>query len=97
MPFVQIIEFETADIDSVRKLDDEWEQATEGKRTARRVLVARDRGNPRRYFTIVTFDSYESAMENSDLPETREFAGRLSALTDGEPTFHNLDVVDERP
>jgi quinol monooxygenase YgiN len=96
MAFVQIIEFNSADIDSVRKLDEEWEQATEGKRTARRALVARDRNHPGRYFTIVFFDSYESAMENSRLPETQAFADRLGALTDGPATFHDLDIIDDR-
>jgi hypothetical protein len=31
MAYVQIIEFNSADIDSVRKLDEEWEQATDGE------------------------------------------------------------------
>ena len=42
--------------------------------------------------TIVEFDSYESAMENSRLPETGEFAQKLGALCDSPPTFRNLDV-----
>jgi len=40
-------------------------------RTVRRELLARDHSDPGRYFAIAFFDSYESAMENSDLPETR--------------------------
>ena len=40
------------------------------------------------------FDSYEEAMENSNLPVTQQFAAKMMALTDGEPTFHNLDVVE---
>ncbi len=34
-------------------------------------------------------------MKNNNLPETAEFSEKLAALTDGQPTFHNLDVVRE--
>jgi hypothetical protein len=44
----------------------------------------------------VFFDSYESAMENSNLPVTQEFAQRMMALSDGPPSFFNLDVVEDR-
>jgi quinol monooxygenase YgiN len=96
MAFVQIIEFKTSDIDTLRKFDDEWAQATEGKRTARREILARDRNNPDRYFTIVFFDSYESAMENSKLPETQAVAEKYAAATDGPPVFYDLDILDDR-
>ena len=69
-----------------------WRTATEGKRTARRSTLAGDRDRPNTYVTIVEFDSYESAMENSRLPETGEFAQKLGALCDSPPTFRNLDV-----
>jgi hypothetical protein len=36
-------------------------------------------------------------MENSTLPETQAFAGKLGALTDGPPTFYDLDIIDDRP
>jgi quinol monooxygenase YgiN len=93
MAFVQIIEFRTADLDGVRKVDEEWKQATTGKRLARRQIVARDRNDPGRYLALVFFDSYESAMENSQLPETQAFAAKYSSAVDGQPVFHDLDVV----
>ena len=96
MGFVQIIEFTTSDIDSMRAVGDAWERATEGKRTAQRRVITQDRDHPDRYRTIVFFDSYESAMENSGLPETKALAARMAELTDGPATFHNLDVIDER-
>ncbi|HEY7146021.1 MAG TPA: hypothetical protein VH637_17420 [Streptosporangiaceae bacterium] len=96
MAFVQIIEFSTHDIEGMRQVDDEWERATEGRRTARRQLVAADRDHPGKYYTIVFFDSYESAMENSGLPETKAAADRYMALTDGTPVFRNLDVLAEK-
>jgi hypothetical protein len=60
------------------------------------LITGADRDNAGRYLQIVFFDSYESAMENSDLPVTQEFAQKMMALSDGPPTFHNLDVVEER-
>jgi hypothetical protein len=58
--------------------------------------VCEDRDNPGRYFNIVFFDSYEDAMENSDLPVTQEFSQRMMALGDGPPSFYNLEVVEDR-
>jgi hypothetical protein len=92
--FVQIIEFTTDDIDAVRKIDEEWGKATEGKRTARRQIVTRDRNQPDRYLALVFFDSYQSAMDNSNLEETRHFAEKYSAAT-RDTTFHDLDVIDD--
>ena len=45
---------------------------------------------------VVFFDSYESAMENSNLPETAEFADKQMQLLCGPPTFYDLDVIQER-
>lgn len=95
MAFIQIVEARTSNVDALRALDAEWEQATAGKRTARRSLVTRDRNDPDRYLIIVFFDSYESAMENSNLPETREFAAKWAALVEGPMSFNDLDVIDD--
>jgi hypothetical protein len=96
MAFIQIIDFKTSKIDEGKKLVDEYIAKTEGRRTAGRGIMCADRDNPGRYLNIVFFDSYESAMENSNMPETAELAQKLGALTDGEPTFFNLDVIDDR-
>jgi hypothetical protein len=96
MAFIQIIEATTSKYDELQALEGEWEKATEGKRTAGRRILARDRNNPNKFFNIVFFDSYESAMTNSNLPETTEFAGRMTKLFDGAPVFHDLDVIDDR-
>jgi hypothetical protein len=53
MAFVQIIEFRTSDIEGVRRIDEEWRRATEGRRTVRRELLARDHSDPDRYFAVV--------------------------------------------
>jgi hypothetical protein len=96
MGFVQIIEFKTSRLDEGMKHVDAWDKATEGKRTVQRAVLCRDRSDPNKYYNIVFFDSYEAAMENSNLPETQTLAQQLGALGDDEPTFHDLDVIDER-
>jgi quinol monooxygenase YgiN len=96
MSFVQIIEMRTHHFDELKVLADEFFEATEGKRTLRRSVLTRDRNDPERYVLVVFFDSYDAAMENSNLPETAAFADKQMALLDGPPTFHDLDVVEER-
>jgi hypothetical protein len=96
MAFVQIIEFRSANIDAMQEVADRWEKATAGKRTAGRRLLCRDRQNANRYFNLVFFDSYESAMQNSSLPETQQFSQEMMKFADGPPTFYDLDVVEDR-
>jgi hypothetical protein len=71
MAFVQIIECRTGEFDKIQQLEEEWRAATEGKRTLRRSIVARDRADPNRHLILAFFDSYEAAMENSNLPERK--------------------------
>ena len=96
MAFVQIIEFRTAKIAEMQEVAQEWERATEGKRKARRVLLCQDRDSPGRYLNVVFFDSYETAMENSALPETDALSTKMMSFADGPPTFYNLNVIDDR-
>ena len=89
--FVQIIEYQTSRYDEIRALIDKYrDQLNQG--TARRVVSCADRDRPGFYFTVAEFDSYESAMENSNRPETHEFAQQMAALGDGPATFRTLDV-----
>ncbi len=95
MKFIQLIEFKTGDIDTFNRTLDEWLQKTAGIRTATKATQTRDRDGERTYVHIVEFPSYEAAMENSNRPETAEFASQLAKLCDGPPTFRNLDVTRE--
>jgi hypothetical protein len=95
MGFIQIIEFRTSKLDEMRKLGDEW-QAAATDALARRRILTEDRDNPGHYFNVVFFDSYDEAMKNSNSPTTQEFSKKMMALGDGEPTFYNLDVVEDR-
>jgi hypothetical protein len=90
--FVQIIQYSTSRFDEVEKLYDELQSQRQAG-TARRGTVTADRDHPNQYVSVVEFDSYESAMENSTRPETSEFASRMAELCDGPPTFYNLDVL----
>ncbi len=96
MAFIQIIEYRTSKPAEMQAVADEWAQAAEGKRKARRRVLCQDRDHDGRYVNIVFFDSYEEAMENSALPETDRFSKQLMSFTDGPPTFYNLDVVDDQ-
>ena len=91
MPFVQIIRFQSSKLAEMQALLDDW-AAAETDGSVRRVLVCRDRNNPDQHAHLAFFDSYESAMAHSDLPQTQAFAARMSELVDGPPTFYDLDI-----
>lgn len=91
MDFVQVIEFTTTRLDEVEALTSEWRAQTEGRRTARRGTLTKDRDRADTYVQIVEFPSFEAAMANSELPETAKFAEQVSALCDS-VSFRNLDV-----
>jgi quinol monooxygenase YgiN len=97
--FIQIIEFRTSRWDELQALAQEFEdsrnQAAASGASPTKIHVVGDRDDPGRFLNIVEFESYEAAMENSNRPETGEFAARMQALCDGPPTFHNLDVKYE--
>jgi hypothetical protein len=93
--FIQVIDYETSNPEAVEAAHEAWRESTEGKRNAKRIVRTRYHDDPNRFCDIVFFDSYDQAMQNSDLPETGEFAGRLSEAVKGEPHYWNLDVVDE--
>ena len=96
MKFVQVIEFDAARYDEVKKIGDEWEASIGSDRKAVRRVFCEDRDRPGHYVNIVFFDSYEEAMENSNNPVTQEFSAKMGALGDGEPKFYNLDVIEEK-
>ena len=95
--FVQIIEIKTSRIDEVDALIEEM-RAGGGPMPMVRATMTADRDQPDRYLSILEFESYEAAMENSNRPETAEVAQRMASLCDEPPKFRNLDVrrVEER-
>ncbi len=93
MPFLQIMEFQTDKIDEFNATVDNWLKTSADWRTSTRATLSQDRDHPGTYVNVVEFPSYEAAMENSNRPETGEFAASLAKLCNGQPTFRNLDVV----
>jgi hypothetical protein len=93
--FVQIIEFQTSRIKEIEELGRPTRTEGTTPPTFRHIVATADRDRPGTYLTIVEFDSYDSAMENSSRPETSEFAAKMAALCDGAPVFRNLDVMWE--
>lgn len=93
--FVQVIEFETSHIDEVQMLGEKFraERSAAGDSVAIRGMLTADRDRPGHYVQVVEFPSYEEAMENSNRPETSDFAERMAELCDSPPTFKNLDVL----
>lgn len=96
--FIQTISYSTTRIDEVLALGEEFRtQRLDGIEGAKplSISVCADRDTPNRYTTVVEFASYEEAMENSNRPETGEFAQQMMKLCDGPPTFGNLDVLTQ--
>lgn len=96
MPFVQIIDCRTSRYDEIADLDNDWEKATEGRRTLRRQITTRDRNDADHYEIFCFFDSYEDAVANSNLPETTAGAARYAELLDSPPRFVDLDVLEDQ-
>ena len=93
MTFIQVMEYQTTHPREVEQLMDAWIAATEGKRTATHDMHTQDRDHPGCYVDIVEFPSYELAMRNSELPETRHIAAEMRKLCADDVRFLNLDVL----
>ncbi len=77
MGFLQIITFGTDRFDEFdRARARSGSASTAGKRTSVGAQLFADRDRPGHYVALDWFDSYESAMVNSRLPETDAFARR---------------------
>ena len=92
--FVQIIEIQTSRIDEIRALIQELRSTASEGATVRRGTWTEDMDRSGYYVSIVEFDSYESAMANSNRPQTKEFSARMAELCDAPPRFYNLKVLD---
>jgi hypothetical protein len=96
MQFVQTIEFRTSRYDEVNALMEQWAANTASTHTPTLAYTTRDRdADGDTYVQVVVFPSYDAAMQNSELPETSAFAGKMMGLCDGQPIFRNLDVLRE--
>ena len=91
MGFLQIIAFHTDRIEEFKALESAWQSATVGQRTVTGGQLFADRDDPTHFVGIDWFTDYDSAMVNSDLAATDEFAEKAMTLSTGEPTFSNLE------
>jgi hypothetical protein len=91
MGFLQVITFATDNIDEFVRREHQWVVDSTGQRTSVGGQLWADRDRPGHYVALDWFDSYESAMVNSHLPVTDEFAHDAMALATGEVVFHNLE------
>lgn len=96
MTFIQIVSFRTDRYAEFAPLETAWEAATQGRRTLLGYRALQDRNDPRHYVHLEEFSSYESAMVNSNLAETAQLAGTLTALADGPADFGDFDLIAER-
>lgn len=95
MGFLQIIDFHTDRYDEFMELEKKWEVDSAGVRTSTGGQLYADRDNPGHYVALDWFTDYDSAMVNSQLPATSEFAEKAMALSTGEVVFHNLEPASE--
>ena len=90
--FIQIMEFETSQIDELEALMKTFQEEHGDALLATKATVTEDRARPGHYLVIVEFDSYEEAMKNSNDPVTTEYAEKITAMLEGQQIFHDLDV-----
>lgn len=93
MAFIQSFEFATDKRDAVLDVMGRWSADAIGNGTARRGRLAEDRSAPGRFVMAVSFESAETAAENSDRSETGAFAEEFTALCTDGPNFREFDVV----
>lgn len=96
MSFVQTISFTTTRYDEFRRLSEEFDRDNPTAPGFVGIRVLRDRDHENAYLILAEFESYELAMENSNRPETGEFARRMGELVDTGPEYGNYDVVMEQ-
>ena len=95
--FIQLFEGATDDPEGLLAVLEEWSSDAIGAGTALQGEMSRDGEDPSRFVVLVHFESAESAQENSDRPETGEYAQLFSALCTDGPHFRNLSVVGSWP
>jgi quinol monooxygenase YgiN len=92
--YIQIVEYETSDIDAVRRLASE-RSYDDGTPKPLSVAVVADRDRSGTFATILRFSSYEDAMKHSESESTKALLEKLAPLMTGERRFYNLDVLED--
>lgn len=92
--FVQTIDVHTEDPDALLKVAHRWATDASQQGMATRTHLCRDYDEPSAWQWIVEFPSYETAMRNSQRPETDAMFREFAELCSDEPRFRNLDVTE---
>ncbi len=95
MSFIQIIEYQSSRFAEIQALVEKYRANDSSDTAPVRGSVTADRDRPNTYVSIIEFESYETAMKNSERPETGELSKQMAELCDAPPKFYNLDVLDE--
>jgi hypothetical protein len=91
MTFLQSIEFQGEQA-QFEQLLDRYREIMGSDTTAKRAWLLADRDHPGTFVELVEFDSYESAMTNSEHPGTQAWAQEAESMLGG-AVFRNLDLV----
>ena len=94
--FVQLVEFEASDVQALKNALEHFRAENPGVITAVTTKITEDRDRPGTYIAINEFESYESAMEQSNHPLTTKFAQTMEAQMQGRQ-FRNLEVLYDLP
>ena len=94
MSYMQSISFSTDRKSEVLELMSRWSADSIQTGTAIRGTMLEDRSAPGTFVMGVTFESAESARENSERPETGAFAAQFAALCTEGPEFREFDIVE---
>ncbi len=93
MKFVQAIEFRGSK-EEFERLMDRYQAIVGAETTVRSARLFEDRDEPGVFVELVEFDSYESAMANSEHPGTQRWAQEAAAVF-RQAKFGNWNVVGE--
>jgi len=91
--FVQLVEFETDDIEACKETLEKFLGEHPDVITSSSSTWTEDRERRGTYVSIIEFPSYEKAMEQSNSAEMTEMTQRLGRLIKGPARFRNLDVI----
>lgn len=94
MTFMQSIHFTTDRRDEALELLARWSADALGSGTAQRATLLEDRSVPGSFVMGVSFESHESAAENSARSETGTFAEQFAALCSEALEFREFDVIE---
>ena len=92
--YIQVVEYQTSDIDAVRRIASE-RSYDEGTPKPLSVTVVADRDRPGTFASILRFSSYADAMKHSEAESTHELVEKMAPLMTGERRFYNLDVIED--